>query len=79
MKWFWLTLAGILALTGIANASSLTGYACQGWGLTVLAGPYICGAAPDPPTNKGKILLVDGVSFILQTDGTSKICLADGC
>ena len=27
----------------------------------------------------GKILLVDGASFILQTDGTSKICLAGGC
>lgn len=30
-----------------------------------------------PATNF--ILLVDGASFILQTDGTSKICLAGGC
>jgi hypothetical protein len=27
----------------------------------------------------GKILLVDGTSFILQTDATSKICRAGGC
>jgi hypothetical protein len=33
-------------------------------------------AVPQP---NGKILLVDGVSFILQTNGTSKICRAGGC
>lgn len=27
----------------------------------------------------GKLLAVDGVSFILQTDGVSKICRAGGC
>jgi hypothetical protein len=27
----------------------------------------------------GKILLVDGVSFVLQTDAASKLCLAGGC
>lgn len=27
----------------------------------------------------GKLLLVDGVSFLLQTDGTSKVCRAGGC
>lgn len=27
----------------------------------------------------GKILLVDGTSFILQTDAASKICRAGGC
>jgi hypothetical protein len=27
----------------------------------------------------GKLLLVDGVSFLLQVDGASKICLAGGC
>lgn len=32
-----------------------------------------------PVTSNGKILLVDGVSFILQTDGASKICRAGGC
>ena len=34
-------------------------------------------AAGPQPT--GKILLVDGASFILQTDGTSKVCRAGGC
>lgn len=33
------------------------------------------GAAP----TTGRMLLADGVSFILQTDGISKICLAGGC
>lgn len=32
------------------------------------------GVAPN-----GKILLVDGTSFILQTDAVSKICRAGGC
>ena len=27
----------------------------------------------------GKLLLVDGASFLLQTNGVSKICLAGGC
>ena len=38
------------------------------------------GHGSGPPSNPaGKILLVDGVSFILQTDSTSKICRAGGC
>lgn len=35
------------------------------------------GGSVPPPT--GKILLVDGASFILQTDAASKICRAGGC
>lgn len=35
------------------------------------------GVAVPQPT--GDILLVDGVSFILQTDGASLICRAGGC
>lgn len=27
----------------------------------------------------GKILLVDGTSFLLKVDGTSKVCRAGGC
>jgi hypothetical protein len=34
------------------------------------------GGGGDTP---GQLLLSDGVSFILQTDGTSRICLAGGC
>lgn len=37
------------------------------------------GIAGIPSNINGKILLVDGVSFILQTDGASKICRAAGC
>ncbi|WP_027517871.1 hypothetical protein [Bradyrhizobium sp. WSM1417] len=29
--------------------------------------------------NTGSILLVDGSSFLLQVDGTSRVCLAGGC
>lgn len=49
MKWTAIFLAGLLALSGAARATGLTGYACQGWGLTVLTGPAICGTAPSPP------------------------------
>jgi hypothetical protein len=46
-----------------------------------LGGPMIPGnvGGSGPPPISGKLLLVDGVSFLLQTDGTSKICLAGGC
>lgn len=37
------------------------------------------GGTITPSGATGKILLVDGVSFILQTDATSKICRAGGC
>jgi len=49
MKRLSILLAFLLALGGIARAAGLTGYACNGWGLTVLTGPSICGTAPSPP------------------------------
>jgi len=49
MKRALLFLLAMLALGGAARAAGLTGYACQGWGLTVLTGPAICGTAPSPP------------------------------
>lgn len=49
MKRSLLFLLVMLALGGAARAAGLTGYACQGWGLTVLAGPSVCGTAPSPP------------------------------
>lgn len=42
-------IAGLLAVASGASAAGLTGYACQGWGLTVIVGPAICGTAPSPP------------------------------
>lgn len=49
MRRLLILLGAFIALTGAARATGLTGYACQGWGLTVLAGPSICGTAPSPP------------------------------
>jgi hypothetical protein len=34
---------------------------------------------PTAPVGPGKVLLVDGVSFLLLVDGSSKLCLASGC
>lgn len=40
-------------------------------------GVNTAGSSVPPPT--GKILLVDGASFVLQTDAASKVCRAGGC
>lgn len=45
----WILLGVLIALSSVAQATGLTGYACQGWGMTVLTGPAICGTAPAPP------------------------------
>jgi hypothetical protein len=37
------------------------------------------GGSITPPVGGNNILLVDGASFLLQTDGASKVCLAGGC
>jgi hypothetical protein len=37
------------------------------------------GAGGGPPLGPGKLLMVDGVSFVLQVDAASKICLTAGC
>jgi hypothetical protein len=36
------------------------------------------GGSITPPAGN-RLLLVDGASFLLQTDGASKVCLAGGC
>ncbi len=66
-KKIWVLIAILFALTGAARATGLTGYACQGWGLTVLAGPSVCGAAPAPPA--ASILLIDTGSALLIDTG----------
>lgn len=60
-------IAVLLAAASGARAAGLTGYACQGWGLTALAGPYICGTAPSPPASS--ILLIDTGSAMLIDTG----------
>jgi hypothetical protein len=66
----------LIGLTLVAQASTVTpqigGGISQfdggiGWSGTVAAQPT------------GKLLMVDAASHVLQTDGTSKVCLAGGC
>lgn len=65
-------LVFLLALGGMARATGLTGYACQGWGMTVLAGPSICGTAPAPPA--ASILLIDtGNAMLINTGNKIQI------
>jgi hypothetical protein len=46
--------------------------------MTTFVGPgSTAGGGGAQPT--GDILLVDGVSLLLQTDGASFVCLAGGC
>lgn len=73
MKRLWLLIGLAIVLTGAAKASTLTGYACNGWGLTWLTGTSTCGAAPAPPSgdfllaDTGVVLLVDvGNKFLVQ-------------
>lgn len=68
-------LAGLclLILIGAAQAFGLGGL---GKRFGKLGAPSGGPAVPQP---NGDILLVDGASFILQTDGTSLICRAGGC
>ncbi len=66
MKRLLLTIAAVIAVGSAAHAAGLTGYACQGWGLTWLAGPSVCGSAPAPPASS--ILLIDtGNAMLIDT------------
>ena len=65
----------ILALF-LALALWFTYVAAHAGSMTLLGVGRIAAGSPPP---SGKILLVDGVSFLLQTDGVSKICRAGGC
>ena len=42
-------------------------------------GPGVTTPGGSVPVPTGKILLVDDTSFLLQTDGASKVCRAGGC
>lgn len=71
-----LILALAIAIAGIAAAQAfnLGGLGRSAGKLGAAGGKG--GVTPQPT---GKLLAVDGVSFILQTDGVSKICRAGGC
>lgn len=69
-----LAVAGVLAL---ALAEAAHGF---GLGLGNRLGRLgATGGGSVTPPATGDILLVDGVSLILQTDGASFICIAGGC
>lgn len=74
----FLTVAATLAaFGGLAKASGLSGSISPqvggGIGLGFDGG---LGGAGKPPTNNGVVLLADGTSKLLQTDGTSKVIKA---
>lgn len=50
-----------------------------GGGIGQFDGGISQSAASLGPQPTGKILLVDGVSHLLQIDGVSRVCLAGGC
>lgn len=69
----------MIALSAAALASTdIVGKIGRSGGFTG-RNPISGGIGSGTPAATGKILLVDGVSFILQTNGTSKICRAGGC
>lgn len=61
----------LLMAVGAARATGLTGYACQGWGMTVLTGPAICGTAPAPPASS--VLLIDTGNAMLINTGNKML------
>jgi hypothetical protein len=65
-----------LLLASIAAAHAF-GFGLEGRGFGKLGASPKKGTAVAAAT--GKILMVDGASFILQTDAASKICRAGGC
>lgn len=69
-------LAALMVLASLAAAHAF-GLGKEGFMFGRLGAPTGGGVIVPQPT--GDILLVDGVSFILQTDGASLICRAGGC
>lgn len=79
-----LALAIILLLGGIYAAAAQfngcpPGLCGSSGGFGNSGGGFGPGGSAAAPAATGKILMVDGASFILQTDAASKICRAGGC
>jgi hypothetical protein len=70
-----LLVFALLAASTLARSDGIFNPGSRGIGFT--DGIFNGGVPIPQPT--GKILLADGVSFILQTDAVSKICRAGGC
>ncbi len=63
----------LLALSGAAYAGF------NNCGVGFCPGAIFGGTGFSRPGSTNKILLADGVAFLLQTDADSKVCLAGGC
>lgn len=70
-----LMVIALLALSSLARSDGI--YNPGGLGVSGSDGIGNGGKIIPQPT--GKILLVDAASFLLQTDGASKVCRAGGC
>jgi hypothetical protein len=70
-------LVGLMLLTAGAYAAVVTPQI--GGGIGQFDGGVSSPAVAAGPQPTGKILLADGVSFLLLTDGVSKLCRAGGC
>ena len=73
-----------IALAGALMLASVGAYAqfnkcARGFCPGGFPGPGVTTQGGSLPAATGKILLVDGASFILLTDGASKLCRAGGC
>ena len=68
-------MLALLAASTLARSDGI--YNPGGRGINAFQGPLNGGAPIPQPT--GDILMVDGVSLILQTDAASFICRAGGC
>lgn len=71
-----LILALIVLGVGIAHAE---GIGPSSFGRSLFGGIGTFGGGKVAAQPSGDILLVDGVSLLLQTDGASLICRAGGC
>ncbi len=63
----------LFALAGTAHAFGIGGLGAR------FGKAGAIGKGKALPQATGKILMVDGTSFILQTDAASKLCRAGGC
>lgn len=68
--------AALLLMSSVARSDGIYNPGVGGWGFQDgINGP----GTPPVPQPTGDVLMVDGTSLILQTDGASFVCRAGGC
>lgn len=72
-------IALVAFLVVVATSARSDGIAQKNMITDGFSGGISSGMVSSGPQPTGDILLVDGVSLILQTDGASLICRAGGC